>query len=136
MATIVLVDAFVSLNASDISEFVKSVTIDASRTDHDDTRMGGDGKAHRAGMVDGSLTLELADDFAATELDSVLWGIFETGDNVAAVVRQDSGAKGSDNPEWTFDVCPTGYSIGGQVDSLAGKSITWPISGGVTRATS
>lgn len=136
--SIVLTDAHVTINGTsdDISEYLKTVTIDASRTDHDDTRMGSGGKIHKTGMVDGSLTLELADDIASGGLDSIIWAIFAAGDNVEVRVRQTSASASSSNPEYRFEVAPTGYSIGGGVDTLAAKSLTWPISGGVERVTS
>lgn len=136
--SIVLQDPTVTINGTsdDISADLRSVTINPTRTDHDDTTFGAEGKSHRAGFMDGSVALEFVDDFASGEIDSILWTIFAAGGNVEMRVRADSGAISAANPEWRFQVCPTQYSAGGGVDTLAAKSITWPISGGITRVTS
>lgn len=134
----IITDPKVTLSGTsdDITEFVKTASFEVSRTDLDDTRSGSGGKVHRGGLVDGSLTLELADDFDATKLDAILWAIFNAGANVEARVRMTSAAISTNNPEWRMQVCPTGYSAGGAVDTLAAKSISWPISGGISRVTS
>lgn len=138
MSAMVFTDAQVTVNGStdDISEFVKTVTIEGSRSEHDDTTMGAAGKTRRVGMQDGSVSLEFVDDFAAGELDSILWAIFAAGANVEMRVRATSDSISTSNPEWRFDVAPTGYSVGGAVDELAQKSISWPISGGLERVVS
>lgn len=136
--SIVLTDAKVTINGTsdDISADLKSVAINPTRSDHDDTGFGADGKSHRAGMMDGSVALEFIDSFATGEIDSIIWAIFAAGANVEIRIRQTDAAIGPSNPEWRFDVCPTQYGAGGAVDTLAGKSLTWPISGGITRVTS
>lgn len=136
--SMVFTDAHVTINGTtdDISEFVKSVTIEGSRSEHDNTTMGAGGKTRVVGMTDGSVSLELVDNFESGEIDDILWSIFEAGENVEMRVRASSASVGSDNPEFRFKVAPTGYTFGGSVDELAQKSISWPISGPITRATS
>lgn len=136
--SIVLKNPTVTLDGTnhDISSFLSSVTINPTRSDHDDTTFGADGKRHKAGMMDGSVAMEFVDSFTDDGIDEILWSIFEAGDNVEMRVRPTADAISTSNPEYRFDVCPTAYAIGGGVDTLAGKSLTWPISGGVQRVVS
>ena len=76
MAKFVLTDAYVSLAANDLSDHVKSVTINYSADMQDDTAMGATSHARIGGLKDWSLDIEFHQDFAASNLDSIL---FPTG---------------------------------------------------------
>lgn len=138
MAAFVLRDCKVSINGTtnDISQFVKSVTIDASRSEHDNTTMGATGKTRHTGLTDGSVSIDLVDDFASSAIDSLLWSFFNTGSNIEMRVRVTSAAISATNPEYRFDIAPTSYGFGGAIDTQAEKSVSFPISGAITRATS
>lgn len=136
---LVLTDAKVTINdgtVKDISQYVKSVTLDISASEHQTTTMGAGAHTRVAGLKDGSVAIDFVDDFATGNIDSILWSVFNAGSNVAMTVRTSSAAISASNPEFRFNVCPTAYSLGGEVDSLAEKSVTYPISGPVVRATS
>lgn len=136
---IVLKNAYVGITdgtLKDISAYCSSVSIDVSKDDIEDTTFGAGAKTRTAGLSDGSVTIELFDKFGSADIDAITWSVFNAGTNVDMKVRMDSGAVSATNPEYRFTVCPTSYTVGGAVGEAASKSLTYPISGPVVRATS
>lgn len=135
--SLVFTDAQVTVNGTtdDISEYVSSVTIEGTRTEHKDTTMGAGAHTRTVGLKDGSVSLEFVDDYDAAKLDAIIWAIFDAGANVEMRVRVTSDAISTSNPEYRFQVAPTSYGMGGKVDELATKSLSWPISGNLARVT-
>lgn len=131
----IFTDAQVTVNGTtdDISEYVSSVTLEGTRSEHDNTTMGAGAKTREVGLTDGSVSLEFVDDYDAAKLDAIIWGIFSAGANVEVRVRVTSAAISASNPEYRFQVAPTSYGMGGKVDELATKSLSWPVSGVVAR---
>lgn len=135
MAAILFNKARLELNGTDVSTYVKSVTLNLEKADLDTTTMGDTAVERIVGLGDGSMTVEFVQSFTSSELDSILWGIFNTGTAVLFELRSDSAAIGASNPEYRGSVLPTNYvPLTGAVSDLATTSITWPTSGGVTRA--
>lgn len=132
MAAFVLTDCYLSLNATDVSDYVKSVTLDAQVSTEDSTAMGDTWTEMTPGVKSGSLQIQFNDDVANSAIDDVLWGIF--GTSVAFELRPTSAAVGASNPKWTGNVIIQGVPFGGAHGSLASKSVTFPTSGTVTRA--
>ncbi len=132
MAAFTLLDCYLSINATDVSSYVKSVTLDAQVGTNDSTAMGDTWTEMVAGVKSGTLQVELNDDVTNSAIDDILWGIF--GTSVAFELRPDSAAVGTDNPKWTGSVIIEQVSFGGSHGSLASKSLSFPTSGTVTRA--
>lgn len=85
------------------------------------------------GLKSGTLTIEFLDDFAASEVDATLWPLFGTVTTFA--VRPDAGSVSATNPTYSGSVFIAQHTLGGSVGDLAMKSLTFPTSGTVTRAT-
>lgn len=135
MATpLVLVDANVILNGSNISQYVKSVDFGVKADELDSTTMAGGGWRSRVGgLKDSSIKLELNDDFTAAALDSILWPLF--GTVVTMTVKGVSTANSSANAQYQGNVLVSQLSpVSGAVGAIASQSITWPGSGTITRA--
>jgi hypothetical protein len=75
--------------------------------------------------VDGKITsIEFQDDVAASAIDSKLWALL--GTVVAFTVKKETGNISASNPEYQGSVLVKSHSFGGDVGSLAMKSLTWP----------
>ena len=135
MAVFVYTDAYLSINGQNVSDHVKSVTATIDVAVQDATAMGTSGfVSNLGGLKSGSLAITFNDDFAASNVDSIIWPLL--GTVVAFELRPTSSAVGTGNPKLTGNVLVSGTSVGGGVGELAAKSVTWPTSGSVSRATS
>ena len=134
MALMSLTTMYTSLNGTDRSADIKSseLTIDVDDLEVTDFASAG-WKEHIGGLKSGSLSITFQDDVAASALDSVLWPLL--GTVVAFEVRPTSAVVGTSNPKWTGSVLINSHSFGGAVGALAEKTVTYPTSGTVTRAT-
>lgn len=134
MAVFALTSEVVTLNSQDISAWCKSatLTVDAAQLDTTDFASGG-WVEMIGGLKSGQLQLELMDDVAVGEIDADIWGII--GTVVAFTLKPTNAAISTSNPEYQGNVLITGWSIGGAVGDLATKSLSFPLSGAITRDT-
>lgn len=137
MASFVITSEYVALNGTDYSAYVKSCTLEATADTPEFTTMTSAGaREHKQGLKAGTLNIEFNQDFAASAIDSVLWGFYNTGTNVTFEIRPTSAAVSATNPKFTGSVVPAGYTVvGGAVGDAGGSSVAWPVSGAITRAT-
>lgn len=135
MAKIVLTNAVVKVNGSDISTNVNQIELALTADEIDTTSFGATGwRTVTGGLKSGSLTLSLHNDYAAGAIDSVLYGLFNT--SATFVVLPNGTAAGSSNPGYSFQALVNNLqSVSGAVGDLAVQSLTFPINGEVTRAT-
>lgn len=136
MAASALVNQYLALNSSTtgITGTVKSAVLVMEAANLDSTAHGDNWVEATPGLKSGTLAVTFNDDVSASAIDSVLWGLF--GTVVTFEVRLDAGSVGADNPKYTGSVLIAQHAIGGQVGDLAAKTLTFPLSGAVTRATS
>lgn len=135
MAVFALTTEYCALNGADRSADIKSatLTVDAAQLDTTDFASGG-WVEMIGGLKSGTLAIEFQDDVASSAVDSVLWPLL--GTVVTFEVRATSAVVGVSNPKWTGSVLITSHTIGGGVGELAKKSLSFPTTGTVTRATS
>lgn len=137
MAKLVLTNAAVSIAGTDISSYVKQVTLTSSVSEVETTAFGatGNAKTRVAGLVDNKVQLDIHQDFSAVE--GVVYPLVG-GTAVTMVVRPNgTGTASTANPSYTFSVLVTEWTpVNGAVGDLATASVTWPISGAITKATS
>jgi hypothetical protein len=99
------------------------------------TAFGSTSRTRIGGLQDGTFQLDLHQDFAAAALDSIIYPLI--GTVVPVLVLPTSAAVGVDNPSYAFSVLATNYSpFQSSVGDLATTSISWEITGAITRATS
>jgi len=135
MAQLILEDAFVSVDGNDISSSVKSVTVNYSAEMQDDTTMGDDTKSNKGGLKNWSAEVELLQDFASGQLDSILFPL--VGTTVAVIFRPTSAAVSASNPNYTGNGTVESYPpLGGTVGDLASTTISIQPAGTLSRATS
>ena len=135
MGVFALTSVTTTLNSSDITAFTKNVTltVDAAQLDTTDFASGG-WVEMIGGLKSGQLSIEFMDDLADSSIDDDLWQIF--GTVVTFTVKGTSASVGVNNPSYSGSVLITGTSLGGSVGDLAGKTLTFPTSGAISRAES
>lgn len=136
MAAFSFTDAVLTVNAVTLTTLVRSVTLNVEAEDLETTTMGGGGYRSRiGGLKTGTLEVEFINDFAASQTDATLWPIF--GTVVAFTLKPTSAATSATNPQYSGNVLVTQVGpLDGEVGALAVRSVSWPTSGTVTRATS
>ena len=140
MARIVLTDAYVTLATIDISQYVTSVTLSSTLDVVETTGMSNTSRTRVAGLRDNQITLEFNQDFASGALETLIYpsdAATKIGTAVAMTVKPTSGATSATNPSYSFSALISEWqSVSGSVGELATVSVTWPISGAITKATS
>ena len=135
MAKLVLTNATVSLNSSDISSSVAAITLSTSAAEVPTTNFGSGGAVTRvAGLIDNSVTLSMHNDYNA--IDGLIFPLIGST-AVTMVIKASTAAVSTANPSYTFSVLCTEWTpVNGAVGELNTADVTWPISGGITKATS
>lgn len=135
MAVFVATDYQITIGGVDLSDRLTSVELPIESDDVDTTAFGGAGwRSRTGGLKSGSITLNFNQDFAAGETDATLWPLFNTSTTV--VVKPTTAAVSVTNPSYTGSFLVNSITpIAGSVGDLATQSLTWPLSGALTRTT-
>lgn len=131
MAVVALINEYLSLNAVAMSDHVRQATLAMEASTLDATAMGDGWTKNVYGLKSGSLQVEFNEDTGASQVDALLWPLF--GTNTAFEVRVDAGTVSATNPKYTGLVGIAQFNVGGQLNEVARKSLTFPTSGIVTR---
>ena len=135
MAAFMLNNASVTINSVDLSDHVTSITFSEEADQLETTAMGDNNRTMIGGLKSGTIDLEFNQDLAASDVQATIRPLL--GTVTAVVVKNDAGATAATNPQWTFNALVTEWpSINGTVGELATASVSWPITGAVTQATS
>lgn len=134
MAKIVLTDAKVTINSVVLSDHISSITIDTKDDIVETTAFGSSAKTRVAGLQDNSVTLDFMQDFASANVEATIYPLIGTATTI--VVQPTSSAASTTNPTYTFSALVSEWTpLKGTIGSLATASVTWPISGTITKAT-
>lgn len=141
MPRLVLTNAYVLYASNDISQYVTSVSLSTSVDVIETTGLGSSARTRVGGLFDNSLTLELNQDFADNALEELINGTSlattTVGTTVAMEIRPVNGAVSASNPKFTFNALISEWQpLSAAVGELATVSVTWPISGAITKAIS
>lgn len=132
MAKFVTTDYAVTINAVDFSDSIAAVTLDISVDEQETTAFGNTSRTRIGGLKDGSVSLDWHQDFGADSVDSTLFPLL--GTSVAITVKPTSGVISATNPSYEFNALCVAYSpFANSVGDLATLSISWPVTGDVTR---
>ena len=135
MARVVLNDASITINSVDLSDHIAAVTITTEVADVPTTAFGDTAVKRIGGLKDSSIQLDFHQDFAVAEVEATIYPLIGTLTSV--VVLPANGAVTVSNPSYTADCLVTSWSpVAGAVGELLTASVTWPVSGEVTKATS
>ena len=134
MARIVLTNAKVTINSVNLSDHIASVTLSTSADVVDTTGFSSTAARSRvAGLLDNSVTLEFHQDFATSNVEATVYPLIGTTTTVV-VTPVDTTVSGT-NPSYTFTALVAEWQpLSGAVGELATASVTWPISGAITKA--
>ena len=102
MPKIVLKDAYIAVNSTNLSDHVSSVTLEDSADEVEFTSFGGDYREYGQGLKTASITLEVFQDFAAGSVDAVLEPLYRTGGTFNVEVRATSSTVSATNPKYTM----------------------------------
>ena len=131
MAKLVLTDANITLNSTDISSNVASVTLSSSAAEVETTAFGQGAVTRVGGLKDNSVTLALHNDYSAVE--GLVYPLI--GATATIVIKPNGTAVGTANPSYTATVLVTEWTpVNGAVGELATADVTWPISGTITKS--
>ena len=135
MARVVLNDASITINSVDLSDHIAAVTITTEVADIPTTAFGDTAVKRIAGLKDSSIQLDFHQDFAVAEVEATIYPLIGTLTSV--VVLPANGAVTASNPSYTMDCLVTSWTpLAGAVGELLTASVTWPVSGEITKATS
>lgn len=128
----VLTDGLLIINAQTISDHSNKIEVPVSVDAQETTAFGATYKARVGGLKDAVLNVDLFNDFAASQLDSIMWPLL--GTVVTFEVRPTSGARSATNPAYTGSILINGWTpISGSVGQLVQVSMSFPTSGPVLR---
>jgi hypothetical protein len=136
MAKTVLLDPVIIFAGSTVTTSCASVTISVEADDIETTAFGGSGFRTRVGgLKSGTVDFEFHQDYASGSVDSLIFPLL--GGTAAVSVRPGGTAIASaSNPQYNFDVLVTSYNpVDGAVGDLNTTSVSFPITGVITRAT-
>jgi hypothetical protein len=136
MARIVLTNAFISVNGVDLSDLVASVTLNSSIDVVETTAFGTTGARSRiGGLADNSISLEFHQDYASGEVEATIYPLL--GSTTAVIVKPNGSTTSATNPSYTATALVSEWTpLNGAVGELATASVTWPVSGAITKSTS
>ena len=134
MAKFVATDYDITIGAVDLSTSIAAATLDLSAEEQDTTAFGATYRTRIAGLKDGTLSLDFHQDFGAASVDATLFPLL--GSAVAFTIKPTSGTVSATNPTYSGTAVVTQYQpFASSVGDLATLSVSWPLSGAVTRAT-
>ncbi|GAA4999482.1 hypothetical protein GCM10023335_12380 [Streptomyces siamensis] len=135
MPKMVLLAEFLSINSNVLNTFTKKAELTVEVEEKDVTNYASLGwKEVLGGLKSAELSCEFLQDFAASQLDAIMWPLL--GTVVPFEVRADQGAASTANPKYTGNILINGWNpITGSVGDEATVSLGFPTSGAVTRGT-
>jgi hypothetical protein len=132
MAKLVLNNANITFNGTDISSNVASVTLSTTAAEVATTAFGSSAVTRVAGLIDNSVTFSIHNDYNA--IDGIFFPLVGST-AVSCVVKPNGTAAGTTNPSYTFSVLVTEWTpVNGAVGELNTADVTFPISGAITKA--
>ena len=134
MAKFVATDYNITINGTPFSASLAAVTLDITAEEQDTTSFGSTYRTRIGGLKDASVSFDFMQDFGASSIDATLFPLL--GTNATVVIKPTSGTVTATNPSYSFEALCTQYQpFASSVGDLATLSVSWPVSGAVTRAT-
>jgi hypothetical protein len=139
MARLVLTNAYVLYASNDISQYVTSVSLSSSVDVIETTGLGSSARTRVGGLFDNQLTVEFNQDFADNALEELINGTSlatsTVGTAVAMEIRPVNTTVSASNPKFTFNALIAEWQpLSAAVGELVSASVTWPISGPITKS--
>ena len=134
MAKFVATDYAITIGGTDFSTSLAAATLDITVEEQDTTAFGDTARTRIGGLQDASISLDFHQDFGADSIDATLFPLL--GTQATVTITPTGGTISATNPTYTCVALVTQYQpFASSVGDLATLSVSWPISGAVTRAT-
>jgi len=134
MAKLVLTNPSISIAGTDLSSSISSVTLDTKYDIIETTAFGDTAKKRVAGLADNSITIEFFQDFAASSVEATIFPLLGTATSV--IIKPVATTTTTTNPSYTVSALVSEWQpLKGGIGQLATASVTWPVSGAITKAT-
>lgn len=135
MSRIVLTDAKCVINGVNLSDHISSISLSTS-TDVVETSAFSStaAKTRVAGLQDNSVTIEFHQDFASANVEATIYPLLGTS---TTILVSPTSTVSASSPSYSFSAIISEWTpLNGGVGELATASVTWPITGAITKATS
>jgi hypothetical protein len=133
MAKLVLTNASVSIAGTDLSTSITNITLETKYDIIETTTFGNTSKTRIAGLADNQITLDFTQDYGASSVESTIYPLLGTLTTV--IIQPVAGSATTTNPKYTVSALVSDWTpLKGGVGQLATASVTWPISGTITKA--
>jgi hypothetical protein len=134
MARIVLTNAYVLFGSTDISDHVSSISLSSTFDIVETTAFGNSSKTRVAGLADNSVSLEFHQDYATSSIEQTVYPALGTA--VTITVKPVNTTTSTINPQYAFSAVVSEWTpVNGAVGELSTASVSWPISGAITKTT-
>ena len=135
MAKLVLTNPQITVAGTDLSGWVTSVTLDTKYDIVETTAFGDTAKKRVAGLADNSISLEFQQDFASSSVEATIYPLLGTAATIA--IKPVNTTVSTTNPSYSVSAVVAEWQpLKGGIGQLATASVTWPVSGAITKATS
>jgi len=135
MARLVLTNAYVVFGSTDLSDHIASITINTNYDIVETTAFGDTAKKRVAGLADNSVSFEFHQDYATSSVEQTIYPLLGTA--VSVSVKPVNTTTSPVNPQYAFSTLISEWTpLNGSVGELNTASVTWPISGAITKTTS
>jgi len=123
----------ITINSVDLTDQIAQVSLDMSFAEVETTAFGNTAVTRVAGLGDHSFSASFHQDFATGEVEASIYPLLGTTTEVT--VKAVNSTTTTTNPLYTFTVLVNQWApISGAVGELLTADITWPVSGGITKA--
>jgi len=134
MATLVYTNAFIQINAVDLSSHASEVSLNYASEMQDETAMGDSTRVRKGGLKDWSVDVTWHQDFAAGAVDATLFSL--VGTTVCMEMRPQNICSTAINPIYSgIGVIESYNPMGGSVGALLDAPTTIQSAGDLSRAT-
>jgi hypothetical protein len=135
VAKFVITNPEITIGGVDLSDHIASVTLTENYAEVATTAFGDTAVTRIAGLGDHSLSLDFHEDFAASEVHATISPLI--GSTTAVTIKPVNETTAATNPQFSATVLVTEWPLlSGTVGDLASASVSWPVSGAITTATS
>ena len=134
MAKFITTDYSVSLNDTDFSSSIAAVTLEETVETQETTSFGDTARTRLSGLKDATLSIDFHQDFGATSIDATFHDLL--GSAIPFEIKPTSDATSATNPAYSGTCIVTTYSpFANAIGELATLSVTWEVTGPITRST-
>lgn len=134
MATLVYTNAFIQINAVDLSSHASEVSLNYASEMQDETAMGDSTRVRKGGLKDWSVDVTWHQDFAAGAVDATLFSL--VGTTVCVEMRPQNICSTAINPIYSgIGVIESYNPMSGSVGALLDAPTTIQSAGNLSRAT-